>query len=540
MKTAHNRSGENGHGVGGAVSAWIKLLKKDGVLLKDGAEKEYAVTSVAIPREISAVLFPRSAGDISEILKIARKYRAPVYPVNRFDFGFASTLPLIDGAAVIDLSRMNRILDFDKELGLVTIEPGVTKVQLAAYLEKKGYPYIVPNRGGVGAEGSAALSALERCYSVVPFINQFAALTAVESVLPDGEIYRRAWGGGGSERQAFKWGIGPYLDGLFTQGNFGIPVKVTLALAPVPESIETFSFDIPRDEDLEPLIDPLREIFQPFGKMISFFRLADPYRVLVPMMPSPFNPDAPSSSARASAGFDEILAKAPAWQGMGSVFGNEKITAAACAFIKDKLESKTRGLTFLSPRTMKKIGKMLPKDRVEAFRDRHKLYFSNQLNDSALWLCYWKSGKPVGGRLNPDRDGCGFLHYMISVVITKESVREFADMAKRITAEHRIARAIHFSFLTDTFFIGYVALLFDRNDSDETARAHRCFDDLFQTGISKGFPPFRAPSFAVDSIVRKNAKTGSMALTDTLKSFLDPEAILAPGKYAGFKGIHHR
>ena len=77
---------------------------------------------------------------------------------------------------------------------------------------------------------------LERGYGITPYADHFAAVTALEAVLPDGRIYRSALSelGGATVDRAYKWGIGPYIDGLFAQGNFAVVTNMTIALAPRP------------------------------------------------------------------------------------------------------------------------------------------------------------------------------------------------------------------------------------------------------------------------------------------------------------------
>ena len=64
----------------------------------------------------------------------------PIYPISTGkNWGYGSRVPLHDGV-LVDLGRMNRIVDFDEELAYVTIEPGVTQRQLHAFLQERGAP----------------------------------------------------------------------------------------------------------------------------------------------------------------------------------------------------------------------------------------------------------------------------------------------------------------------------------------------------------------------------------------------------------------
>lgn len=57
--------------------------------------------------------------------------------------------------------------------------------------------------------------------------------------------------------QAFQYGYGPYVDGIFSQSNFGIVTKMGMWLMPETESL-TFMVTFPRDEDFEDIIEIIR------------------------------------------------------------------------------------------------------------------------------------------------------------------------------------------------------------------------------------------------------------------------------------------
>lgn len=53
------------------------------------------------------------------------------------NWGYGGSNPIDPQAQVLSLEKMNKILSFDEQLGVVEIEPGVTQGQLEEYLEKK-------------------------------------------------------------------------------------------------------------------------------------------------------------------------------------------------------------------------------------------------------------------------------------------------------------------------------------------------------------------------------------------------------------------
>jgi 4-cresol dehydrogenase (hydroxylating) len=85
----------------------------------------------------------------------------------------------------------------------------------------------------------------------------------MEVVLANGEVLRTGMGGvkGSNTWQVFKWGYGPYLDGLFTQSNYGIVTKMGLWLMPEPEVFKPFAIKYRNDEDIVNLV----ELFRPLS-----------------------------------------------------------------------------------------------------------------------------------------------------------------------------------------------------------------------------------------------------------------------------------
>ena len=247
-----------------AIAEWRACLGEQRVVTGAAAQNTYGICTTGIKREIPAALRPTSAQDIRSIFHVARRYGIPLYPISTgHNWGYGTALPAVDGCVVLDLSGLNRIVDMDPVLGLVTVEPGVTQQDLFDHLERERLPFLVPTTGA-GPDCSLVGNALERGYGITPYADHFGAVTAIEAILPDGRTYRSGLAelGGEAVDRAFKWGIGPYLDGLFAQGNFGIVTRMTIGLAPRPERIVAFLFAIREDEGLEAAVDGVQQVLR--------------------------------------------------------------------------------------------------------------------------------------------------------------------------------------------------------------------------------------------------------------------------------------
>ena len=213
-----------------AMWAWRGRIGEPAVLDAASAQQCYGVCTTGIERVIAAALRPASLDDVRAIVEIAGDRAVPLYPISTGNnWGYGTANPARDGCVVVDLSGLGRIVEIDPDLGVVTVEPGVTQQKLSDYLDENNLPFLVPVTGA-GPHCSLVGNALERGYGITPYADHFAAVTALEAVLADGRVYRSALSelGGKQADRAYKWGIGPYLDGLFAQSGFAI------ALPPPP------------------------------------------------------------------------------------------------------------------------------------------------------------------------------------------------------------------------------------------------------------------------------------------------------------------
>jgi 4-cresol dehydrogenase (hydroxylating) len=88
---------------------------------------------------------------------------------------------------IVDLGRMNRIIEVHSDLAYAVVEPGVTQGQLYAYLQEKKISLSL-NPTGAGPNCSILGNALERGFGIGPNGDHFQAQCGMEVVLADGEV----------------------------------------------------------------------------------------------------------------------------------------------------------------------------------------------------------------------------------------------------------------------------------------------------------------------------------------------------------------
>src|SRR5436305_9767259 len=109
----------------GALDEWREVLPSDRVLTGE-ALQPYLINCLSINRTVLAALKPQSEADVQRVVEIAARHRVRIYTFSTgHNWGYGTSMPVEDDCVLVDLSSMNRILEMDGELGLITLEPGV-------------------------------------------------------------------------------------------------------------------------------------------------------------------------------------------------------------------------------------------------------------------------------------------------------------------------------------------------------------------------------------------------------------------------------
>lgn len=91
--------------------------------------KHYAMSGLRPkPQSIKGIVYPKNTGEVSTILRSANQMKIPVYPISRGkNWGYGRATPVTENCVVLDLSKMDNIIEIDKDMAMAEIEPGVTQ-----------------------------------------------------------------------------------------------------------------------------------------------------------------------------------------------------------------------------------------------------------------------------------------------------------------------------------------------------------------------------------------------------------------------------
>ena len=161
---------------------------------------------------------------------------------------------------LLDLSRMQRIIEFDTESACALLEPGVSFDQLQAYVDEYALPFWI-DADENGAH-SVAGSICSRSVGASPYGDHLLMQCGMEVVLANGDIVRTGMGAlpGNDTWQLFKYNFGPYLDGLFSQSNLAVVSKIGLWLMPAPPDYRPFMLELPDTQTLGVVMDRIRPL----------------------------------------------------------------------------------------------------------------------------------------------------------------------------------------------------------------------------------------------------------------------------------------
>jgi glycolate oxidase len=180
----------------------------------------------------AAVVLPDSAAQIQAIVKLCAREGVPFVPRGHGTGLSGGALP-VPGGVVIALSRLTRVLSVDIPNQRVTVEPGVTNLEITRQVAPFGYYYApdpssqqVCSIGGNVAENSGGAHCLKYGFTVHHVLG-------VEAVLPDGELVHI----GGALVDT----PGPDLLGLVvgSEGTLAVVTKITVRILRRPETVQT-------------------------------------------------------------------------------------------------------------------------------------------------------------------------------------------------------------------------------------------------------------------------------------------------------------
>src|SRR4029079_17455517 len=179
----------------------------------------------------AAAVLPGSAEQVQAVVRACARENVPWVARGGGCGCSGGALPITEGVLIV-VSRLNRVLEIDRENARICVEPGVTNASVSAAVAPDFfYPpdpssQIVCSIGGHVAENSGGA----HCFKYGFTTNYVCGL---EVVLPDGEMVML----GGKELDTPGYDLLRAFVG--SEGTLGVATKAWLRVVPVPETVKT-------------------------------------------------------------------------------------------------------------------------------------------------------------------------------------------------------------------------------------------------------------------------------------------------------------
>ncbi|MFX1256217.1 MAG: FAD-binding oxidoreductase [Promethearchaeota archaeon] len=429
------------------------------------------------------VIMPNSAEDIQEIVKVANKYKIPVIPwVSGINFGSIATPR--KGGIVVDLRRLNRVLEVNEDDMYVVVEGGITWADLQGYLEKN-HPNL---RAGItwSPPGTGIVPAC-LCYGMfdLGMIGGTGAefINGLEVVLGSGDLIKV----GSCSLSNYWYGRQPLPDlaGLFIgwEGTTGIVTKAAIKLWPKL---------------------PFREDFTGITLKMDFG---------IPVM---------LKLAKAGLGICDIVIVNYGWSASFQELNEKRIP-------KDALEAKMPD--FVSLITTQAYTEKQHEAQCEAIRAICKKggirLISTQEGAEViksppiqLWGC-WNFSRGGGGQ-------------WIGTYCSTRDISKFYDLSRKICLKYGKPPQFYSRIMFGGHYcVARTNINFNKNDPEEIKITRKLLQEIHKAVQElDGVVMYKPPLWAVQ-YYREKTLPATTKLIEKVKKLLDPNNIMNPGQGIG-------
>lgn len=512
-----------------AVGAdWVFTSKADLDLYRDAyspfrGEKQERMASAAVA--------PDNVEEVQQVVRVANKFKVPIYPISTGkDLGYGGSAPVMSGCVVLDLKRMDRVLDVNEEHASCLVEPGVSYFDMYRYIQDNGYTKVwidTPDPGW----GSLVGNALDRGggYTATKYRNHFDAHCGMEVVLANGEIMRTGMGAMPNAKtwQQYKTGFGPWIDGIFSQSNFGVVTKMGFWMMPQPDGYLAGRVEVFKYEDLIPLVDIMSDLenngiytgmpmldsplINPSLLPGEFLRTPQPQEVQE-LLSKPGGPS-PAELERYCKAHDVGL-----WGCKFQYYGPEEIVKAQWAYTKKRL-SVIESARFsdpvyydmpLTPEQVKKV---------------HKVTFGIP-NLEMFFIGARSPLNPV-----PTRG-----HMWFSPIIPRTGKEVFKAQHVFSEASRELGLPVFPLAMATTYWERAFIFLFGfpvTNDIEVNRKNRESFRHLIKVAAKHGWGEYRTAPAYQDDVMATYSFNNHILLRfhETIKDAIDPNGIISPGRY---------
>ncbi len=446
--------------------------------------------SQAEPGWPDIVVLPKTVEEVQAVIRFANREKLPVTPYIVGGNVGGLAIPL-RGGILLDLKRMNRILEVDETNMYAVVEPGVRFGDIKAYLEKHHpgliytYCFSPPSTSIMGNALLQGLDDLSFRYGAASHWT-----SGMEVVLPTGELVRigscavsKWW----QERDPL-----PDLAGLFLgwQGATGVVTKIAVSLWPRPKHAQTLNFMVMDFDGTYKLVRAMCRTRVP-DDIIGYS-----YAYVKGMMPGGDSKEIRATAVRRGIYPAETTkAGEPECTVHLEISGNtENELKAKREVIEEVVKEELKGVKIIGPDISPGRRADLPYQPLSASNAGGGLTWVGSYGPMSNWL----EGASRGCALE---DELGFT------------------------------RSLYFRVMREGHFVALRWLLpFNKEDPDEVSRIRELCLKQLDMVLDLGYIPYKMPVWVIRKL-EERADPNWVELVRRVKKMLDPNNIMNPGRW---------
>lgn len=497
--------------------SFLEDLKKNiphlTVVQEEETLRKYNSNTLGETGSVSLVVYPATREEVQLVITLLLKYSIHYSVVscgNNWGFGSRNhTLLTVTPFVSINLSQMNNILSFDKDLGLITVEPGVTLQQLKEYLEDNNSEFMSPLVGSGG--GSSVLgNLLDKGHAINPYQSRVDSLVALEAVLADGTQHSSYKG---SATPFYSLGAGPLLDRLFVQSSLGIVTKSTLQLFKKIDHSHSFLIPLYSQDDFSRMIPIIRNLQQTFGTYIVSVRyISLEYFV------------------HQNGQTQNLERKSPPWFAQIAVGGERGSVTHIVRYIKKRIKS--FAYTDLNVERYSRVLKIatllsyFSSGRDFLQKATYQYYFLRNVSGEHMpttkIIDFFLRRTKTSTTLDEDVT-TGVLMFHSVVPIVEKTLLELTSQTEKVKDKYSVTLVTSFSSISPSAYLFVGCIIFDKSSEIEKVQADKCYHQLLEIVNEIGGYVHRIPVNKAKLVQKFQGGKGS--LYEKIKNTLDKDGL---------------
>ncbi len=361
----------------------------------------------------------------------------------------------------------------------------------------------------------------------------------MEILTGNGEILKTGFAGSENNlvKDLYRYGIGPAIDGLFFQSNFGIILSATFSLFAIPEYQVSFTVSLTDTKQLLSAVNVFSELLR--DKVIDGIpHIFDKNRFLSLATPALYQKLLATHKNIDATETEKVLEKITLgeWFIGGTIMGKKKIVKARIACMRQAMNG------IAQPRFMGTGNNFALKTIMRLFQMKHQLALmeataslkhlnSGRPTDIIIKSIYWPSQKTNCNLENkePDNSEAGLKILNILCPMRGADVETLLTILQTIKEKYGLFIATSLNGISFRCLEIVITIFFSKSNETETEKAHQCVNAICSQLAQAGFPQFRSGIETMHLIV--DEKTTFWQTVKKLKNLFDSNNIISPGRY---------